>query len=55
MTYVIDVFDSVLIGNGEVSKGYRITQILMDLPTLLLMTSFSIFIYYFSKLTIQVE
>jgi len=27
----------------------------MDLPTLLYMTSFSIFIYYFAKLTMQVE
>jgi hypothetical protein len=27
----------------------------MDLPTLFFMTSFSIFIYYFAKLTMQVE
>ena len=27
----------------------------MDLPTLFFMTTFSIFIYYFAKLTMQVE
>ena len=27
----------------------------MDLPTLFFMTSFSVFIYYFAKLTMQVE
>jgi hypothetical protein len=29
--------------------------ILMDLPTLFFMTSFSFFIYYFAKMTMQVE
>ena len=33
----------------------HVSQALMDMPTLLYMTSFSIFIYYFAKLTMQVE
>ena len=37
------------------SKGFTLVLILLDLPTLFFMTSFSIFIYYFAKLTMQVE
>jgi len=35
--------------------GLTLSLILIDLPTLFFMTSFSFFIYYFAKLTMQVE
>ena len=37
------------------NDSLTLSQILMDLPTLFFMTSFSVFIYYFAKLTMQVE
>jgi hypothetical protein len=56
MIFMIDGINRVLEDDSYYfSKGFTLNLILTDLPTLFFMTSFSIFIYYFAKLTMQVE
>ena len=54
---VILLYDSFSKANlsDEESRNQTLGFVLMDLPTLGLMTSFSLFIYYIAQLTLQLE
>jgi hypothetical protein len=56
LTLLFDASISISLGDAYFNQdSILLSQILMDLPTLVFMTSFSVFIYYFAKLTMQVE